>query len=190
VLAGAIFLAAVLLINQYANFYAMSHSSNSVADILLDNLPVVDVHIIFSEGAILFLLLLASILVWEPKYIPFTLKSVAIFFLVRSLSIVLTHVAPYPTEIHIDPTDYIARLSSGYDLFFSAHTGLPFLTAFIFWRKKWLRYFFFACSAVGGAAVLLGHLHYSIDVFSALFISYGIFNICKHLFPKDYQRTA
>jgi len=35
-------------------------------------------------------------------------------------------------------------------------------------------------------AVLLGHIHYSIDVFSALFITYGIFVIAKKVFARDY----
>lgn len=190
VLIGMAFVVIVLFINQRANFYAMAHASNYVADILLDNLPVMNVQWIFSEGAMLFLFILAAILLYEPKYLPFALKSIAVFFLVRSLFIILTHTAPYPKEIHINPTDYIARLSSGYDLFFSAHTGMPFLMGFIFWRLKRLRYFFFACSIIGGTVVLLGHLHYSIDVFSALFISFGVFHICKNLFKKDYQLTV
>ena len=41
-------------------------------------------------------------------------------------------------------------------------------------------------SLVFGTAVLLGHLHYSIDVFSAFFITYAIFHLAIWLFPKDY----
>ncbi len=190
VLLGIGFLVVAFFANQYANSYTMAHASNYVTDIFLDNLPVVDVHLIFDEGAIIFILVLAGILLFEPKYIPFAIKSIAVFILVRSFFLVLTHLAPPLNEIHIDPTDLISRISSGNDLFFSSHTGLPFLMAYIFWNQKPLRYFFFICSAIGGVAVLLGHLHYSIDVFSALFISFGIFHICKHLFPKDYKLTV
>lgn len=187
VLLGAVFLAASLFANYYANSYTAVHASNYVTDILLDNLPVVDVHLVFSEGAVIFVAALAAILLYEPKYIPFVLKSIAVFILIRSFFLILTHLAPPVNEIRIDPTDWIARLNPGNDdLFFSAHTGLPFLLAFVFWNQKLLRYFFFICTAIGGAAMLLGHLHYSIDVFSALFISFGIFHICKNLFAKDY----
>ncbi|MCL5009147.1 MAG: hypothetical protein M1400_02270, partial [Patescibacteria group bacterium] len=48
-----------------------------------------------------------------------------------------------------------------------------------------LRYVFLAASVVFGAAVLLGHLHYSIDVFSAFFITYGIYRIAVKIFPAD-----
>lgn len=187
VLMGLVFLAVAFFVSHYANNYTTSHASNYVTDIILDNIPVVDVHLIFSEGAILFILILSTILLYEPKYIPFALKSIAVFILIRSFFVVLTHLAPPFQQIHINPSDYIVRLDSAEDLFFSGHTGLPFLMALVFWDQKWMRYFFFLCSAIGGTAVLLGHLHYSIDVFSALFISFGIFHICKHLFAKDFR---
>jgi hypothetical protein len=38
---------------------------------------------------------------------------------------------------------------------------------------------------VFGVVVLLGHLHYSIDVLSAFFISYGIYRIAEIIFHKD-----
>lgn len=184
---GVVYLVVAFFVNHFANTYTAAHASNTVTDFFLDHLPVVDTHLIFSEGALIFVLFLVAVLLYEPKYIPFTLKSIAVFVLIRSFFLVLTHLAPPAGEIYIDPTDYVSRLSSGNDLFFSAHTGLPFLLAFIFWNQKYLRYFFFFSSAVGGIAMLLGHLHYSIDVFSALFISFGIFHICKHIFSKDYN---
>ena len=184
---GFIFLLTSLVVNNYAQIYAANHINNSESDILLDNLPIVDVHLIYSEGAILFIIILLIILLNEPKYIPFILKSLAIFIVVRSFFMILTHLAPPISQIYINPTDYIQRLSYGDDLFFSGHTGLPFLMAIIFWYQKNLRYLFLVCTLIGGTAVILGHLHYSIDVFSALFISFGIFHISKFLFFKDYK---
>ena len=187
ILIGLFFLGVAFFTNFYANSYLTKIVGTQTKDIILDNLPVIDVHLIFSEGALLFIFVLLGMLLYEPKFMPFTLKSIAIFFIIRSFFLILTHMAPPAQEIFINRSDYFTRLSSGFDLFFSAHTGLPFLLAFIFWDKKASRYFFITCSIIGGITVLLGHIHYSIDVFSALFISFGIFHICKNIFKKDFE---
>ena len=171
----------------YANSYAESHASNYVTDIILDNVPVVNVNFIFSEGAAIFFAFLLLLGLAEPRRIPFMLKSIALFIITRSIFIMLTHIASPLHQSYINPKDWILRFSSGDDLFFSGHTGLPLLMAFLFWDTKWLRYAFIAATITGGVAVLLGHLHYSIDVFSALFITYGIFVIAKKIMPKDYR---
>ena len=187
ILFGLIFLIGGLFINNFAQIYAANNVNNPENDIILDNIPTVDVHLIYSEGAIIFVIFLIIVLLYEPKYIPFVLKSIALFLIIRSFFMVLTHLAPPTAQIYIDPTDFIQKFSHGDDLFFSGHTGLPFLLTLIFWNRKYLKYIFLVCTLIGGTAVILGHLHYSIDVFSALFISFGIFYIAKFLFPKNYQ---
>ncbi len=171
----------------YANFYTTVHASNPVTDIILDNVPTFNVDFIFSEGASIFVAVLSLILLLEPRRIPFVLKTAAIFFLTRSIFMMLTHIAPPPHGSYVDPADLIYKFSSGDDLFFSAHTGFPFLLALIFWDEKYLRNLLIICSAIGGVAVLLGHLHYSIDVFSALFISFGVYHASMKLFRSDYS---
>ena len=94
---------------------------------------------------------------------------------------------PPANEMFFDPGDISKKLTSGGDLFFSSHTGLPFLAALLFWEHKIYRYIFLALSLIFGAVVLLGHLHYSIDVFSAFFITYGIYHISRTFFKKDLK---
>ncbi len=187
VLVGVFLLALSLLGTYYANSYTLAHASNFVTDILLDNLPVLNVNFIFSDAASMFIVLLFVIALFEPRRIPFMLKSIAFFMLTRSVFMMLTHIAAPPHVSYVNATDFINRLGSGNDLFFSAHTGFPFLIALIFWDEKRLRYFFLLASVVGAFAVLLGHLHYSIDVFSAFFITFGVFQISKQIFKTDYR---
>jgi membrane-associated phospholipid phosphatase len=189
VLVGFLLLFGSLTANNYAQIYTVSHVSNSVTDILLDNIPVFDVHLIFSEGMILLVLFLIILLIIEPKYISLTLKCLALFYLIRSFFIILTHMAPPIDATYIDPTDLVSKLGKGDDMFFSGHTGMPLLFSLIFWDKKILRYIFLVCTVVFGASVIMGHLHYSIDVFSAVFITYGIFQLAKIMFPKDLENS-
>lgn len=185
-LIGLFLFAGSLLANYGAIEYATLHIGNSVTDILLENLPVINTDIIFSEGALLFVVLTGILLILEPKSIPFTLKSVALFIFIRSVFVTMTHLGPIPNSIITDLGSY-QYLNTGSDLFFSGHTGLPFLFALLFWENKSLRWAFLISSVIAAVAVIFGHLHYTIDVFSAYFISYGIFHISQKLFAKDYQ---
>ena len=185
-IAGILLLFVSLAVNYITIAYAATHVSNAVTDLFLNNLPVVNVDIIVVYGAYLFPFILLAIMLHRPHSIPFMLKSIALFVLIRALFTTLTHLAPPQPHAVLDHT-LPTYISSGYDLFFSGHTGLPFLMAIIFWQILSLRYFFLISSFIAGGAVLLGHLHYSIDVFSAFFITYGIFKICETIFKNDYK---
>lgn len=192
-LLSAVLLTVSLFFNYYARIYVNKNTWDVASDLLLDNLPVINVAFLFFQGAFIFVLILIGISLYYPKYIPFILESTAVFFLVRSFFMIMTHLSAPSVEYYnyIHQENYVKEvlftMSSGNDLFFSAHTGYPFLLAFIFWQSKKLRYFFFICSITGAILVILGHLHYSIDVFSAFFIAYGIFTISKNLFKKEYN---
>jgi membrane-associated phospholipid phosphatase len=175
-----------LYINNLASVYALRSASSSVNDIILDNIPIYNVNEVVTTGAFLifiFALIAATI---YPKKIPFLLKSAALFIVIRSVFITLTHLGPMPHSF-IDDRDFFSSYNVGTDYFFSGHTGLPFLASLIFWDKVWLRYIFIFASLLLGASVLLGHLHYSIDVFAAFFITYTIYVIAQKFFPKDYN---
>ncbi len=186
-LTGALLLAFSLFINYCANVYVAFSASAAVSDIMLDHLPVFNVDFIFFEGFILFLIFVIFLLIREPHKMLFAIKSIAVFIFTRAIFISLTHIAQPPDRSFLDLGKIIEGVTSGNDLFFSSHTGLPFLMALIFWENKKIRFIFILASLVFGASVLLGHLHYSIDVFAAFFITYGIFRLAQILFPKDYK---
>lgn len=178
-----------IVVNYYALAYANEKQSNFVTDIILDNIPTFNVGFIFTWGAILLMAFVALLLALEPKRIPFVVKSSALFVFIRSVFITLTHLAPVPDHSAFGVNQFLSMLSldGSADLFFSGHTGFPFLMALIFWDNKKLRITFIAISIVLASAVLLGHLHYSIDVFAAYFITYTIFHIATKFFKKDYS---
>ncbi len=190
VLSGFLVMGLALLFNNFANKYTVAHSTtSSVTDIILDHLPTLNIEILFVEGMIALIAFVSFLCLHRPARIPFVLKTCGLFIGVRAVFIMMTHLAPPANEWVIHTTNFLETLVAGADagLFFSGHTGFPFLMMLIFWQDKLLRRLFFFASLFFGAVVLLGHLHYSIDVFSAFFIAYGVFHISLRLFKKDFE---
>lgn len=188
ILWGVSFLAGSLVINFLAGSYATSKISNSVNDLILDILPTFDVDGIFIYGIIMFFMFVAGLLVYRPRRIPFVIKSLSLFIVIRSFFIILTHLGPSPHQAPLDSSSFIVNtFTFTGDLFFSAHTGLPFLMALIFWKDPLLRWMFIITTLFFGAIVLMGHYHYSIDVFAAFFITFGIYTLAKKIFRKDFH---
>ena len=180
-----IFLAVSLYINFLAGSYATEKASLSVTDIILSNTRAYDVDGFFIWGPIFLFSLVLILCLYHPKKIPFILKNIALFTLIRSIFISLTHLGPFPVQAVTEGTNFINKFTFGGDLFFSGHTGIPFLMALVFWNYKPLRYLFILDSIFMGTVVLLGHYHYSIDVLAAFFITYTIYHMALYLFKKD-----
>ena len=143
-----IFLTLSLIINFIAGTYATEKVSSSVTDIILSNTRVHDVDGIFVYGSIILLFIIIFVLLLFPKKIPFAIKSIALFVIIRSVFISLTHLGPFPDQVNLTIGNFLNKFTFGGDLFFSGHTGLPFLMALIFWNNKYLRYSFFALSSL------------------------------------------
>jgi hypothetical protein len=195
---GIFMFSAALVISSYAVGFATASASNPVTDLILDNVRVFDVDGFFVNGAVIMVLFIITVCFLSPRRIPFAAKTIALFIVIRSLFIILTHIGSFPTQAVIDPstqnvlqdiigTNLYSSLFLGKDSFFSGHTGLPFLMAYLYWDKRWLRYIFIGLSIMFGIVVLLGHLHYTIDVLSAFFIAYGIYRMARVLFPTDLR---
>ncbi len=177
-------LVAANIINFYAGTYATDHASNSVTDIILNNIRVFDVDNLFVYGTFIFWTFLIFVWFHHLERFPFSVKTLSLFIVIRSFFITLTHLGPFPNQVAWT-SNLLSKWTFGGDLFFSGHTGIPFLFALIFWDIKPLRITFLSASAYFAVIVLLGHLHYSIDVLSAFFITFSIYYLGELFFKKD-----
>lgn len=190
-------LAGAYVAEHFANLYEFEYSlrptSVYVGDLLLDNLPVINLNGLIVEGALIAILGGIWFVLSKPRYVLFSLKAVAILIAVRAFFVSLTHVGIYPGNV--DPglgllNGIYTYLNFQTGFFFSGHTALPFLIAIIFWHNVRARIILVALTVALAVGVLLAHIHYSIDVFAAPFMAYGIFKIAQFLFPRDYALIA
>lgn len=179
-LVGGTALGAALVINTYAGKMAdkAGDAANTSPDLLLAWLPHADTSILFIYGFTLFLVwLIYAGIRYERERIPRMLWAFAVLVVVRSFFIILTPMRTPPDHAIVAGDPLFALfgrfLTFKHDLFFSSHTATPFL-AFLLFRGPRVRLSFLAISLLMAATVLLGRFHYSIDVFAAFFITYGL----------------
>lgn len=185
----------------FVNYHAVIYTSNvpvlSVGDLILDVIPTVDLLFMYTYG--IFVVIAITIIYpifFKPELLPFTGKTTAAFIIIRAFFISLTHIGA-PVDFFRLPQiwDQPGLLKIFYlnDLFFSGHTGFPFLAALIFWENKFIRFFMIFMSMAQAVTVLFMHVHYSIDVFSAYFITYTIYVVSDKIFNKlnlSFKRIA
>jgi hypothetical protein len=178
------FAAFAIVVNYYAVHMATALAGPAVPDIVFRYIPRMEFMWLDSYGALYLeyaILLYAFI---RTRSLVFFLKSMAVLILVRDAFINMTNLGI--PEGTVPTTSFFTQ---GGDLFFSGHTALPLMAALIFWHIPKVRYFMIGVSVLLGIEVLLGRQHYSIDVFAAPFIVYGVYSLCRHLFASDYERS-
>lgn len=179
-----IFFVIALMLNDAAGDYVAVAGKTVASDLILDHLPVVNLSFFFIYGYLAVILLLIFYpLFFKVRKFPLVISQFSLLVLLRSFFITLTHLAT-PTDAIIL---HLPRLFNVFafhnDLFFSGHTALPFL-GFLLFRKEKLGIFFLIMTFVLASTVLFMHVHYSIDVFAAFFITYGSFKIGNWLFKR------
>lgn len=185
---SVVFFSVAITANFLAGLYANERASSPVTDIVLSNTPALDIDGMFVYGTFALIAFIGLVIAARPRRAPYVLHALGIFFLVRACFVAVTHIGPFPDRVELNAAEYIARyLWGGADLFFSGHTGAPFLLALIFWRESALRHAFLLWSLFFAVVVLLGHLHYTNDVLAAFFITYAVNDIAAALFPEDHS---
>ena len=170
--------------NYIAGNYVDQTGSTQSTDIILDNIPVMDLSWLFGYGALfVVLVLLFYPLILKPKELHSTIIQFSLLILIRSFFISLTHLQAPADAIFSNFALLDQVILFHNDLFFSAHTAIPFL-GFLMFRKGWIGKFFLVSTIVMAATVLLMHAHYSIDVFAAVFIAYGSYKLGQRILAK------
>jgi membrane-associated phospholipid phosphatase len=124
----------------------------------------------------------------DPHLLLTALQSYLVLVLFRTAAMYLLPLNPPPDMIPLnDP--FVQIFGSGEiltkDLFFSGHTATLFLL-FMVADKRILKIIFLSFAVIVGISVLLQHVHYSIDVFTAPFFSYTSVKFAAYI-KKRYQ---
>jgi hypothetical protein len=182
ILISLLFLIFAIILNQLAGRYVEKMGSSAVSDIILDNIPAINLRLLFIYGYTLIIaVLLLYPLVFKVKEFHIVISQFSLLVMIRSFFVSLTHLR-MPTDAIIAKMPEIYQdITFNNSLFFSGHTAIPFL-GFLIFRKQKLGIFFLIATIIMALTVLFMHVHYSIDVFAALFITYGSFKIGNWLF--------
>lgn len=184
IILSMIFFLAALVISYAAGNYVEKREALPVKDLILDNIPTVDLDFFYVYGfSFIILVFFAYPLFFKIKELHVAISQFSLLVLMRSFFISLTHLStPADSLIYTAPRLFIL-LDFKNALFFSGHTAVPFLGFWLFKKEK-IGIFFFIATVIMAITVLFMHVHYSIDVFAALFITYGSFMMGKWLFKK------
>lgn len=182
ILLAILFLVIAVLLTMALGDYVMEARTIAVPDLILDHIPAMDLSPIYVYGLIIVLLLFILYpLMYTPHKFHYYIGMLSLFLVIRACFTTLTHLRAPLDAVPISAPSFIGFLTYGNDLFFSGHTGIPFLGFLIFKNKK-IKYFMLGMSIILAATVLVMHVHYSIDVAAAYFITYTIYRIGNKIF--------
>ena len=158
-------------------------------DLFCELLPLWDWTAFLGVGFLLFIA--GFFLYWliqEPKRVPYLVIATAMMMLVRDAFLLLTPVAALPGLMPLYTGGVAARLHGtllhDQELFFSGHTGVPFLYFLLSRARPRVAYACLAMALLNAIGVLLTRNHYSIDVLGAFFIVPTIAALTRALFGR------
>ena len=132
----------------------------------------------------------AAWLARDRARVPYCFAMIGFFLFVRAAFIGLGPVGP-PEEISPlyegGPLEFLHGTNEFQnEMFFSGHTGAPYLYALLSWHRPVLRNACLATSAAMAIGILVSRNHYSIDVLGAWFVTYSIFALGRRILkPLD-----
>jgi hypothetical protein len=172
ILISLVLVAVATYLDYYSGVYVSSTGGVDVPDLILDHIKPINLSVVFVYGYIATIIALFSYpFIFHIRTLHQVISQFSLLVTLRSIFMIFTHLETPPDAIAVHFPWIFGRLSFENDMFFSGHTAIPFL-GFLLFRHSPVRYLFLIGSIVMGTTVLAMHLHYSIDVFSAFFITY------------------
>jgi len=184
ILLSLIIVAIATFLDYYSGVYVSTTNVADVPDLILDHIGPVDMSFLFVYGyLILVFALFLYPLILHIRTLHVVISQFSLLVMLRALFMIFTHLQSPLDAISIHFPWILRGLSFENDMFFSGHTAIPFL-GFLLFRKSKIRFFFLTGSVLMAATVLLMHIHYSIDVFSAYFITYCSYWMGRYMLRK------
>lgn len=150
------------------------------------------IDLTWTTFALIYFSVIAAIisLINKPTYLFLALQSYGVMLLFRMLVMYLSPLeAPEKIIPLHDP--FVQMFGTGdiltKDLFFSGHTATMFVL-FLAVKNKILKVIFLITTILVGLAVILQHVHYTVDVVAAPFFSYASYKIVLGI--KKYLNVA
>jgi hypothetical protein len=145
-----------------------------LSDLILDNLPVIDVSLIYDIVSLIPIILAIIYIFHKKDYnrIPFFLLMIGLFYIVRGIFIVLT---PFGNPPLFNGSDPLFHGFANYELgvYPSGHAGNVFLILLLV-KDRIYKWIIGICLIIVILALFLAHGHYSIDILSGIFFAYAI----------------
>lgn len=175
----------VVVLTSLANFLNFVEARQGV--VLPD--PILElfnpINLTWLTFALIYISLIVAIatLIKNPKQLMFAIQVYTSMVAVRIFAMYLLPLDP-PANMIILHDPLVEFFGTGQtltkDLFFSGHTATLFIL-FLVSEKRLYKTIFLISTIVVAIAVLLQHVHYTIDVFAALFFSYACYCFLTHL---------
>ncbi len=181
----ASFLFVVALYADYrCGVYVTYRDSVKVPDLILDRLPSMDLGFLFTYGYMALIVGMFSYpILRRIRMLHVVAIQFSLLLLLRSIFMIFTHMGTPAGAVAVEFPGIFSKLYFENDMFFSGHTAMPFLGFYLF-RHSALRYVYLVGAVVMGAVALVMHLHYSVDVFAAFFMTYASYQMGNALLRK------
>jgi len=129
---GTVLLGVSLIIQFFVSGYLNNLPDAPVTDLILSNIRTYDVSGIFVYGTMALLFMGIFTGFTRINCVPFMMKGIALFSLIRSVFVILTHISAFPTHIIIESPFFIYQYSTAFlqEMIFSFldTLGYPFFS--------------------------------------------------------------